>query len=1051
MVDHSTHGLLQNKPFKIALGLTLILVGVFWFGSRYPDLDQKALMAGDTQFSAIGFDLLINMPPQPSLFQEIGVNAINWVFTNWKGMTFGLLAGALILTMLPHLQRLHFKSRLANSFLGLLVGAPLGVCVNCATPVSQGAIVGGARPETALAMMVSSPTMNVLVLTMVLSLFPLHIAVTKIGLTLVFILVLVPLIVRMFPAKTQQIAIGDVPRSAPLSRLLQPPSPRTALQQGWSGSSIFVLSEALRNLLYLVAVTVPLMLLAGVLGAAVVTVLPFDTLAEILPRDGAIVVLRAMLLLAIFALILPSPMMFDVIVAAALFNAGLSAGYVMVMLFGLGIFSVYPFLLIWRQLSRQIALAMIASLSALGVAGGAFVHVYHPQYAEAQDTVIRAQLAQVDAPVEREYFTRPLPDRPARALVAELQANQVSAEMLFAADGLSIEQAPYDPSAVVRAQHQFTRIEGAEIGLTEGFGQTFERFSNPMVQVRAVAAGDIHNDGWPDLVFGSERGFGVYANSQNGHFERQEVILPEAENWTIGAVALIDMTNDGWLDLVFSTLQAGVWMVANSDGMFEADGLVNLPNTEAAVMPTVLAFDDTNHDGRLDLFIGNAGYGNNGREASPPSSQDVLLISSDTGYDRIDLDGVVAETLTALFVDLDEDGSRDLFVGNDFGPGDIIYRNDGQGAMHLMSEPTDVLPLSGRTTMAMTSADIDNDLIPEIFVGQRAWERNSVASMEPAEVCAELLDDAARSACLRHYQGVDIRTVAHRRGNLDQCAQWPVPGMEADCVALQAYAALDTRNVSLDYCAPFSPGWPLLHAACETLAGPVTPPTAAQIDSQLPSVDRRNLLFARDEAGAWRDVAGALGVVNGGWVWNARFADLNHDAFQDLFIVTGFPTVDIRHPSYFYRNIEGGGFENVTREVGLNSNLDIASFAYVDFDLDGDLDIVVPPLVGPVSMLRNDGPIGNALSISLRDERGNRFAVGARITITTPDGTSQMREIVASGGYMSHDELIAHFGLGDQPLAQGVVVTWPDGEVSEVAIPLEAGARYTITRRRLVE
>lgn len=353
--------------------------------------------------------------------------------------------------------------------------------------------------------------------------------------------------------------------------------------------------------------------------------------------------------------------------------------------------------------------------------------------------------------------------------------------------------------------------------------------------------------------------------------------------------------------------------------------------------------------------------------------------------------------------------------------------------------------------MAITSADIDNDLVPEIFVGQRAWERNSVTSMDPEEVCVELPDDAARSACLRHYQGVDIRIAAHRRGNLDQCAHWPVRGMEADCVALQAYTGLDTRNLALGECDLFSPGWPSLHEACETLAGPANPPTALQISSQLPSVDRRNLMFARDGADAWHDVAGTLGIVNGGWVWNSRFADLDHDAFQDLFIVTGFPTVDVRHPTYFYRNMAGVAFENITQEAGLNSNLDIASFSYVDFDLDGDLDIIAPPLVGPVLALRNDGPTGNALSIILRDERGNRFAVGSRITLSTPDGGRQMREIIASGGYMSHDELIAHFGLGEQSVVQDVVVTWPDGEVSEIALPLEAGARYTITRRGPVD
>ena len=54
-----------------------------------------------------------------------------------------LLLGALMLSLLPLLQRLAFKNRFANSLAGMFIGAPLGVCVNCVTPIAQGVFASG--------------------------------------------------------------------------------------------------------------------------------------------------------------------------------------------------------------------------------------------------------------------------------------------------------------------------------------------------------------------------------------------------------------------------------------------------------------------------------------------------------------------------------------------------------------------------------------------------------------------------------------------------------------------------------------------------------------------------------------------------------------------------------------------------------------------------------------------------------------------------------------------------------------------------------------------
>jgi len=47
-----------------------------------------------------------------------------------------------------------------SSVIGVLMGAPLGLCVNCATPAAQALHRGGARLETTLSALVSSPSLT---------------------------------------------------------------------------------------------------------------------------------------------------------------------------------------------------------------------------------------------------------------------------------------------------------------------------------------------------------------------------------------------------------------------------------------------------------------------------------------------------------------------------------------------------------------------------------------------------------------------------------------------------------------------------------------------------------------------------------------------------------------------------------------------------------------------------------------------------------------------------------------------------------------------------
>src|SRR3954467_14452954 len=176
--------------------LIATICSIFWFGSRYPSLQSKAGADPDESLSTpLGFEGHFAEPRSDQTFKRILWVAAEWGVTNKQGMTFGILLAAALLTLVPLLPRPR-GGKFAGAVQGMLVGAPLGVCVNCAAPIGQAMLKGGSRVEVALATMFASPSFNVIVLGMLLALFPWYLAALKVGTRLVMVLVVVPYLSR---------------------------------------------------------------------------------------------------------------------------------------------------------------------------------------------------------------------------------------------------------------------------------------------------------------------------------------------------------------------------------------------------------------------------------------------------------------------------------------------------------------------------------------------------------------------------------------------------------------------------------------------------------------------------------------------------------------------------------------------------------------------------------------------------------------------------------------------------------------------------------------
>lgn len=1044
--------ILRNKAFLLTF---LIVAGIafeFWTGSRYPALDQKAMMAGTAGLEPLGFDTVIVIEASDPAWVKVLKGTVNWGKTNQRGMTFGILFAAALLTMISLFKRKSFSGSWSNSALGVLIGTPLGVCVNCAAPIAKGLHSSGLRLETTLAAMISSPTLNVIVLAMVFALFPLYMATLKVAATLFFLLVLIPLLAkygfRAEVSQTAQRAMSGRASSDTRFMALEAPVPDDAEVATWPKALGWVLRAFPRNLWFIVKTTLPLMVLAGFLGSLAVTLLPLEALGDLFPTGSPLTIIAGLCIAALVGVFMPVPITFDVIIVSVLMAAGMPVMYAMVLLFTLGIYSVYSWMIVATTVSRKVASVLWLVIASLGVVTGLIAREYDQYLSEKQTEFLLTRWAGLDGVVEYSPESGPA-GRSAATLLPALTADAriLTAVPDLGQPGVSVaatdllERSPAAPTL-------FTRLPGADLGIDQPYQFSILRWTQPFSEFGGIASGDIHNDGWPDLVVTSHSGAYLYAN-RGGRFEQQALELPGLAGRFVSNAALVDIDNDGWLDLVYSTYRAGTFLVHNSGGRFRAADQIRLPNHDTAWLSAALAFGDLNEDGLLDIVLGNWTLGS---ALSRPglgrsTSRNRVLINRGDRFEPQALPGPDGETLTLLLSDWSGDGHLDLIVGNDFAVPDLYYLGDGTGRLQLVQRDAGIIPVSALLTMSASTADIDNDLRPEIYIGNVSGTDHSTMARIP-EICVETEATPLHAVCTQVRADQALMNTSLSRNDPLLCAELSSESLIEQCVGMHLNLKSWWRNDPAS-CAMLEGKFPALHDVCAEYFRVGEQPLNGEFDELIPQAARRaNVLLTPTPSGAFVDRALDFNLREAGWVWNAKFADLDLDGWQDIYIANGYfneNTQPARESNHLFRNAGGSRFEDITEAAGAGLFAESTAYVYVDFDNDGDLDIIVREVLGPVWIFRNNSRDLEAVVFELDDARGNRSGVGSRVIISYAE-TQQMREVQASGGFASFDAPRAHFGLGPSQRIDRVDVNWSTGETTSLTGEFVAGKRYQISR-----
>jgi uncharacterized membrane protein YraQ (UPF0718 family) len=1022
----------KNKRVVILAVFIIGVVAAFWLASRYPALGEKAAMSGAESFEdPMTHQAHFHVPTKAPLHIRVFYTTLNWYETNWRGMAFGLILAGAFLTLLSYLPQQTSDRRFKNSLMGMFVGTPLGVCVNCVAPIAKGLYEAGSKMETALAVMFSSPTLNIVVLTMLFSIFPLHMALLKLGATFVLVLLIVPFISRKDLNRAKQVATAAAGEVC-----------EVVLDAGsWGDAFKQAVRDYWKSFSYIFIRTFPLMLLAGFLGALAAHVWSTEQLVGLEPNWKGYAVT------SFIGTFLPLPIAFDLMLAQVLMMSRLADGLVMTLLFTLGTFSIYSALIVYRTFSLKAAVQLYLIVTVIGAGLGYSAQMYsdhkHIQWLEQYDAFIAdeskptsnttGQVASLDTD---------------KSMVVDPTRARASRPFLKTQD-VEVRFTPFQKRN--RGGVPFSKKLGSDWGITYSNQLTPEIFYDPIFFGRGIASGDFNRDGWVDVAVATDNGFELYQNINGRKFKRLGGIPKEFSGKQGISVVFVDMDNDGWLDIFLTAFDEENFLWLNPLAPKGSRPVLKISNNKALVT-TAPAFGDVNRDGFPDIVNGNYFLGVLTRKPLD-TAVDQLVINRDLKFILSDLEGVPGQTHTVLFSDINDDGRLDLMVGNDYQVSDTYYFGKGKGAFKKIRKQDGIISVTTENTMSMDTADFNNDLQLDLYLANIGMSKGINVIFN---IFGSVMQEAGQNFCntqgmvLRQNECRDLVKLVtllnpQKQNPSERCNSLTDSQLVGPCMVTRL-ALFATRRNEPGLCDKIAPRHVMPKKLCEKYFIPeaVYPDTSGEI----PLRSMSNILLQGMPGPRFQDVSKDAQVETAEWSWNARFADLDNDEWQDLYVVNGVLITQEFATNNFFHNQHGQTFQAAEKEFGLEDFDHSSAYTYIDIDNDGDLDIIANTQYGPFKVYRNNETRNSSVVFKLRDGRGNRFCIGCRVIIHYgPEGRlHQVREIKASGGYRSFDAPLAHFGLGANTKIQKVEVRWSDGTKTLINHSFPANRQYTLRR-----
>lgn len=503
-----------------------------------------------------------------------------------------------------------------------------------------------------------------------------------------------------------------------------------------------------------------------------------------------------------------------------------------------------------------------------------------------------------------------------------------------------------------------------------------------------------------------------------------------------------------------------------------ANGEKLLPET----MGSGVAFLDYDGDGDQDLFFVNSAYWP-GHELKPAPTQALYRNDGKGRFEDVTAAAGLAQTMYGLGVavgDYDNDGDADLYV-TAIGGG-RLYQNDGKGHFADVTQKAHAKGPNGWLTGA-AFLDYDNDGDLDLFIGNYiTWTREIDKSQGfqltgigraygpptsfNGSFCCLLRNDGGEFTDQSEAAGIQVRTtdlkvplgkslgiapfdvdgdglidIAVANDTVQNFLFHNLGGGKFEEIAMVSGVAYDKSGsarggMGVDWACFMNDD--RLGLAVGNFANEMTALYVCDQPSSLVFSDLANLYGL----GAPTQPPLKFGLF---------FFDYDLDGRLDLLSANGHLEPEIskvqasehyEQPVQLFWNTGKAGRTLFTQVTADSAGPDLfqpvvgRGCAYADIDGDGDLDVVVTVNNGPARLFRNDGGNKNhwlRLELKGNGKSSNRDALGAKVELKA-GGMTCRRQLVLSKSYLSSVEHPLTFGLGDLQQADEVAITWPSGK-----------------------
>ncbi len=526
-----------------------------------------------------------------------------------------------------------------------------------------------------------------------------------------------------------------------------------------------------------------------------------------------------------------------------------------------------------------------------------------------------------------------------------------------------------------------------------------------------AGAGDFNNDGKTDLFFAANQERNrIYLNLGDLKFRDVTIEsgLPDDKGWSTG-VSVVDINNDGLLDIYVcrvgnyenlkSRNQLLVCQRINEKGVPVYKDEAKKYGLDFSGFGTQAAFLDYDLDGDLDMFLLNHSLRYNSTFAPRDSydntsdslSKDCLFRNNGQFFTDVSKEAgirqsVIGYGLGIVVSDINSDGYPDIYIGNDFHENDYLYINNRKGG--FTDEAENSLMHTSQFSMGVDAADINNDAMPDIVAAD-------MLPSDPYILRRSLGEDEYNTFQIKIKNGYNYQyarnTLQLNRGN-----------------GLFSETGLYSNMYATDW------SWATLWVDFDN-DGLKDLFVSNGIPKRLNDIDYVNYISSDEIQAKIR---------------------ANQLAEKDMALIDKFPQIKL--PNRFFRNTGKASFEDVGQQVKNNPDTYSNGALYADFDNDGDLDMVVSNIDGPVTLYQNlvsDDRKNPAVQLVLEGPMQNRNAVGSKIYVFGNDETRSYEKFPVHGFQSSMEAPLSI--ANNISKADSIVLVWPDNSYQH--IQLEAG------------